>query len=196
MNSEHQKHESGDLDWLAFCYIADELEPMAKAEFEQRLEHDQAARDAIVDAMTLAAAIHQSQTDPVAQLTSQPTVPLDSASRRQWVAAPRFVFAASVTLALVTAAWFWLTVESSKRFAAENELAIAWVTVADLTDSDGPESPANSLEIELWEADESPDEFDERTLPRVDSDEDDVDEGSTDWLVLALEDLGSLEDAE
>ncbi len=40
-----------DLDWWAFRYIADELDPADRDAFELRLTNDQSARDAIVSAM-------------------------------------------------------------------------------------------------------------------------------------------------
>ena len=34
-----------DLDWLAFCYAAGELDPLQVEQFEARLTDDQEARD-------------------------------------------------------------------------------------------------------------------------------------------------------
>jgi anti-sigma-K factor RskA len=39
------------LDWLAFCYVADELEPDQRASFENRLLDDQDAREAVAQAV-------------------------------------------------------------------------------------------------------------------------------------------------
>ena len=65
-NEDDKKME--DLDWLAFCYIADELEPQERDAFELRLAEDQAARDAVVVAMEhaqlLNAAIEADQHSP------------------------------------------------------------------------------------------------------------------------------------
>ncbi len=60
MNNDNQKPDcskrlpemdSGDLSWLAFCYVANELDPHTRRRFEIRLEQDQTARDAIVEAL-------------------------------------------------------------------------------------------------------------------------------------------------
>ena len=49
--------EPDDLDWLAFCYIADELSLDEAAAFENRLADDQAAREAVARAVELAGAV-------------------------------------------------------------------------------------------------------------------------------------------
>src|SRR5687768_10629116 len=51
------QHESADLDWLAFQYISDELPPDEALRFEERLETDQAAREAVAEAMLLLQAV-------------------------------------------------------------------------------------------------------------------------------------------
>lgn len=43
--------ETTDLSWLAFRYVANELDATTRRQFEIRLEQDQAARDAIVEAL-------------------------------------------------------------------------------------------------------------------------------------------------
>ena len=42
-----------ELEWLAFCYISNELDDESRIKFEVRLAEDQATRDAIVQAMEL-----------------------------------------------------------------------------------------------------------------------------------------------
>lgn len=49
--------DADDLGWLAFCYVAGELDPAAEAAFEARLDHDQEAREAVADAVALSAAV-------------------------------------------------------------------------------------------------------------------------------------------
>jgi hypothetical protein len=41
------REQSEDLEWLAFRYVAAELSPAESREFEDRLEHDQEAREAV-----------------------------------------------------------------------------------------------------------------------------------------------------
>ena len=55
-NNSHQNPDrssatsSSELPWLAFCYVANELDANARREFEIRLEHDQTAREAVAQA--------------------------------------------------------------------------------------------------------------------------------------------------
>lgn len=42
-----QTFEPNDLEWLAFCYVADELDASERESFELRLDQDQEARDAV-----------------------------------------------------------------------------------------------------------------------------------------------------
>jgi len=53
LNADDSIHpfETDDLSWLAFCYIADELNETQRAAFELRLEHDELAQNSLVDAM-------------------------------------------------------------------------------------------------------------------------------------------------
>jgi len=51
----HEKPD--DLDWLAFCYIADELSRDEADAFETRLAHDQEAREAVARAVELTRAV-------------------------------------------------------------------------------------------------------------------------------------------
>jgi len=51
----HEKPD--DLDWLAFCYIADELSRDEAGAFEARLADDQQAREAVARAVELTRAI-------------------------------------------------------------------------------------------------------------------------------------------
>lgn len=46
-----------ELAWLAFRYVADELGSDEQAAFEDRLDRDQAAREAVAEAVALAAAM-------------------------------------------------------------------------------------------------------------------------------------------
>lgn len=52
---QHEKPD--DLDWLAFCYIADELSRDETDAFEARLADDQEAREAVARAVELTRAI-------------------------------------------------------------------------------------------------------------------------------------------
>jgi hypothetical protein len=57
-------HDSADLDWLAFQYINDELSPAEAEQFEQRLADDQAAREAVAEAVLLNEAVRAGELLP------------------------------------------------------------------------------------------------------------------------------------
>jgi hypothetical protein len=50
-------HEDLDLAWLAFQYVAGELTRPEHEAFEQRLDHDQSAREAVAQAVALVEAL-------------------------------------------------------------------------------------------------------------------------------------------
>jgi anti-sigma-K factor RskA len=54
-----------ELDWLAFQYAVGELSPAEQAEFERLLATDQAATDALAEAVELLAATRQALARPV-----------------------------------------------------------------------------------------------------------------------------------
>lgn len=46
-----------DLDWTAFRYVAGDLDNASRADFEERLDHDQAAREAVAAAVEVVGAV-------------------------------------------------------------------------------------------------------------------------------------------
>jgi hypothetical protein len=62
-----------ELDWLAFCFVAGEMDDRQRAEFEHRLADDQGAREAVARAVELcqAAAVVDAQEHqrPMPQIT-------------------------------------------------------------------------------------------------------------------------------
>jgi hypothetical protein len=63
-----RSNDPDDLTWLAFCYVAGELGPAEAEAFEARLDHDQAAREAVAGAVELVELVSQSaQREPVAR---------------------------------------------------------------------------------------------------------------------------------
>lgn len=98
-----RQDKQDDLDWLAFCYIADELSPADEEAFERRLADDQRAREAVARAVDLTMAVAAAGAAP-----SPRTTPASGAigiwrraslaSRLAWTA-----IAASACLAAVVA---------------------------------------------------------------------------------------------
>ena len=76
MNDSNQfpKHllatSSNELPWLAFCYVANELDSQTRREFEIRLEHDQAAREAVAQAFDNALMLDQALASEVSELSA------------------------------------------------------------------------------------------------------------------------------
>ena len=120
-----------DLDWLAFCYAAGELDVAAAEQFESRLATDQAAREALARAVeltqTVAAAEHQLQ-DFVTPAVQTAT---DWNSRLSWMAI------GGVASVLVALLWTgvvgptWQTAlrglnTSGMNSSAKQHLAVAW----------------------------------------------------------------------
>jgi hypothetical protein len=61
-------NDPDDLPWQAFCYVAGELDPAEAEVFEARLDHDQAAREALAGAVELVEVVSQAgQRAPVAR---------------------------------------------------------------------------------------------------------------------------------
>jgi ferric-dicitrate binding protein FerR (iron transport regulator) len=67
-NQSDSATDQHDLSWLAFCYIADELDDAAKESFEQRLDVDHAAREAVVEAMQQSRLINAALANPAIEL--------------------------------------------------------------------------------------------------------------------------------
>ena len=120
---------TSDLDWLAFCYVADELDSAQRAAFEQRLEHDQLAREAVglavSHAMTLDAAI---AADVLAKTSNRPLPQaVDKRSSKESAAwrLPLALAAAAAALMLILFSQSW-TGNGSDSTSAE-DLAEVWV---------------------------------------------------------------------
>jgi hypothetical protein len=119
-------NHTSDLDWLAFCYAAGELDAPAAEQFEARLAAEQSAREALARAVeltqTVAAAEHQLQNivSPAARAST------DWNSRLSWMAIGGL---ASVLVALLWSGVVGPTWQSAQRglnSSAQQHLAMAW----------------------------------------------------------------------
>ena len=70
MASESRARPDSDLSWLAFRYVAGEMDRDEAEAFESRLDQDQSAREAVAEAVALAGAI--ARLEPA---TSRPSSP-------------------------------------------------------------------------------------------------------------------------
>ena len=165
---------ASDLDWMAFCYVADELSGLQLAEFESRLETDQEAREAVAQAMALATDIYRSD---------QPAV-RSVANRNSGVASDthrKILGWSSAAVLLVGISLFaWYLIDSSGNEVADDavgsaqKLAEVWV---------------NGLEddVAITLVDFSPDSIDEFEF------QSDSDSEGDDWMLIALNELESAE---
>jgi hypothetical protein len=133
-----------DLDWAAFRYVSGELVDADRLAFEDRLEHDQAAREAVAAAVELAGAIRLVGGEPpiVARRTRHPLF---------WGLGA--AIAAGLLLWLVPA---WLATHHGQ---AGNEVALAWSDLRGQVEQAGEvvEDEAIGDEVEEEAAQDVPD---------------------------------------
>lgn len=106
MQTTDNQLNTGDLDWLAFCYVANELSADEQASFESRLADDQTACEAVARAVELVQAVALAETcdreRPIpASITRRTTWP----RRLAWMSV-----GASAALVLVAAALGWQSI--------------------------------------------------------------------------------------
>ena len=210
---------SNELDWQAFCYIADEMTELQRQEFEDRMGEDQAVRDAVVRVMELGELAYpcfvpalsdldsrQSRTGraPVvehraAELSTDRTVA--PVTRRRL---PGVLFAAAACIALVAAVWAWQLSPTGER----DSLAVMTLDVVDawsnLVDWDDRESFASQPDAPVFSDDDSwltlrlaGMSGGEPILDPAGSDlENDLDSESGSWMLVALMDLEREEGSE
>ncbi len=126
MNSPHESETA----WLALCYVQDELTIAQRLEFELRLADDQAAREAVAEAVELLAAVSLIEQEIVVD-----TVAADVAPARRFSYTGRVaswggaVLAASVAIMLT---WHWMSSASS---VGSSDVALVWAQqLAELND--------------------------------------------------------------
>jgi hypothetical protein len=102
-----------DLDWLAFCYIADELSGEEREQFELRLGRDQNAREAVVAAMENAQRLHlaleldsqDSENSALRETAANYRIGRRSRDSKSW--RQTFLPWAAVCLLVLTIGWTW-----------------------------------------------------------------------------------------
>lgn len=161
-----------DLDWLAFCYVADELESSERDEFEKRLAEDQQAREAVEKAVSLGQIVYATRGERnVRVANAAPACERLPTATRPVQVHVGVLLAASIVLTLFSAGWFWHTRTESNvdqivaSSVATDALVIAWADMLEQTDEDD--------------------------LLNTDSDDvlfDDFDDQSVSWMADALED--------
>lgn len=170
MMSEFEKENAKftyDLDWMAFCYVSNELEGEELEKFQTRLANEQEVREAVVRAVNLVQDVYLTGEVENEVRLSLPRSIKAGMNPIGWV----WKVAAAVLLGISLGAWWWNQGSDSNISVAEapsEELAIAWV---------------DSLEESNWEESEyDPGEefgFEDAAV--------------NDWMVMALSELDDSE---
>jgi len=129
LNNDNEKRDepSGDdLDWLAFCYVTDELDAESRAAFEQRLATDVIACEAVADAVHLSSLVYEVAEADDNKLVELPADPAEHTQPAKWSVVPTLVFAASVMLCLLAAGWIWTNSNGTQQSPDANQLATTW----------------------------------------------------------------------
>jgi hypothetical protein len=115
-----------DLDWLAFCYAAGELDAGDAELFEARLADDQAAREALARAVELTQTVAAAETQCGDLVTPATRTNLDWNRRLSWMAIGGL---ASVLVALLWSGFVgptWHTAQHRLKAQSRYQLAMAW----------------------------------------------------------------------
>ena len=148
-NSDNAR-EWDELDWLAFQYVANEMNALQRRGFEERLAEDQEVRDAVVRVMEVgeltyhclqasSSEILRSVSDQKpARVTTGASLfdrrnPVDKAGRKS-VRTPGILFAAAVGLFLLASTWavMWPVASPSDGMTAMNlDVADVWSSLED-----------------------------------------------------------------
>lgn len=170
-----------DVAWMAFCYISDELPDDVRIEFEERLAHDQAAREAVSDAVQQAQVLYSTLNSTSFNGGREPVAlpARRSAKHAKILRRTRILVASAAALLLIVTGWAWLGSSGSTDGLAENEserLASAWVATL------------------VVMSDDELDDFIDEELPVGDSVAGNSgDEDSGDWMLVALAEMDDTE---
>lgn len=182
MNTSDHFEEQDDLDWLAFQYVADELDEAERAAFESRLADDTVASEAVVAAMKLAQQVdyslrgsnHHSASTVSGVNGDTPVQPQSLATETS----SRFSLPLAIAASIAALLFGWWTVNQSQTDSIDTHgpVAIAWA-------SDFDDETVDDIQTEDWGTSlvDSPvdDNLNDELL--VDSDDE--------WLLVALVDI-------
>jgi hypothetical protein len=115
-----------DLDWMAFCYAAGELDPGDAELFEARLADDQAAREALARAVELTQTVAAAETQCGDLVAPAIRTNLDWNRRFSWMAVGGL---ASLLLAVLWSGFVgptWNTAHNRLTANSRYQLAMVW----------------------------------------------------------------------
>ncbi len=125
MTIDHNNNNN-DLDWLAFCYAAGELDVADAEQFEARLADDQAAREALARAVELTQTVAAAETQFGDMVTPATRTNLDWNRRLSWMAVGGL---ASLLIAMLWSGYIgptWHTAQNRVAAKSRYQLAMAW----------------------------------------------------------------------
>ena len=170
-NGQIEMNAQENLDWLAFCYVADELDVKQRTEFENRLEHDELARDAVVDAMKQAELLWLAMDQEVGEPTKLAKEIVVS-NRRALMRYAAAILTVSAALLMMVFAPTWFASPENATSQALSESETIAVVLAELLEEEGDfeELGFEEPDYEVAENDTEEDEF-------------------SDWMYVAMTDL-------
>lgn len=160
-----------DLDWLAFCYVADELDEGMRAKFEARLENDELAQQAVADAVQQARVLYTSLDSTSTNDVKEPVVlavPMD----RNSIKRSGILLASSAAMLMLLAGWAWFSIPLSGNPDA-------------LAESDSDRLASAWVETLVVMSDDELDDF----IEEESFDTESIDEESDNWMLVALTDI-------
>jgi hypothetical protein len=167
---------NNDLDWSAFCYLADEMSPAEAAAFEDRLATDQPAREALAKAVELTQLIAAADSSPAALVSPPRRHTAGSRQRLTWIALAGL--ACSVLVALCSSAFI--------HRARQAQLAAAW--------SETQTQMQAAAEPDVWAlGTQSPPDLEDELVATSDISVDEVMVETPSWLDAAV--AGAVEDS-
>jgi hypothetical protein len=158
------EHDS-EILWLAFRYVAGEMGPDEAESFEHRLDRDQAAREAVAQAVELAGAVAALRPESIPTLTLPRRRPL------------RIILGLAALAAAACLSWLAFTPRAGEPLAASPKvtpsatLTLAWSTLRQEREADKDETSA------LLASNDD--------LPALSESDDSVDSGLPLWLLDA-----------
>ncbi len=159
-----------NLNWLAFCYIADELDQAEREEFEARLAECEITREAVVVAMRDSQILYKTLEQDSQPVASGVTLAVKEPSLGlRWMAT---LVASAAAVLLAVNSWYFIFPTNGPIVTVESDgLAAAWV------------------ETLITMSNEELDEFINEEVPQTEV----VTDGSDDWMFVALAEADSSE---
>lgn len=141
MNKPNQNRD--ELAWLAFQYVAGDFSPAGAEQFEERLATDQAAREAVAEAVELLHAVRAAEaSEPVVAVAARQTI---WSQKLVWISTGAAAAVALVAGVLSINQWGGFSPSQTERNVASVSPALADAWSAVRNEYDGEESTPHSV---------------------------------------------------